>query len=332
MKTCGMDVHLRTTTAEVIDSATGVVDRTTFPTTRGALERWLRSTGPMRVVLEASTVSHWVADLVEALGHEVVVVDPTRTSAVAVAGGFKKTDGLDAGTLAWLASRDAIIPSHRPSPAMRERRRALKMRSRLLRSRGDLARTVRSFVVGQGFRPRLSRNSPFGPRIRELEGYDATEVAPMLSVIEVMDEHLKELDARLLQTAGEDVVVRRLMTVDGVGPVTASLFRVVVGDPHRFRSARQVAAYVGLVPAVYQSGATQRMGRITGRGDVMLRCSLVEAAHALMNRCRKSSNLRAWALQLKAGVGAKKAAVAVARKLCSIMWSMWMKETDFRRV
>jgi hypothetical protein len=67
-------------------------------------------------------------------------------------------------------------------------------------------------------------------------------------------------------------------------------------------------------------------------GDSMLRCSLVEAAHALMNRCRKSSNLRAWALQLKARVGTKKAAVAVARKLCGIMWSMWMKETDFRRV
>lgn len=111
MKTCGMDVHVRTTTAEVIDTGTGVVDRTTIPTTRDALERWLRSTGPIRVVLEASTVSHWVADLVEALGHEVVVVDPMRTSAVAVAGGSKKTDGLDASTLAWLASRGAEILS-----------------------------------------------------------------------------------------------------------------------------------------------------------------------------------------------------------------------------
>ncbi len=332
MKTCGMDVHIRTTTAEVIDTANGVVERTTIPTRRDALERWLRSTGTMRVVLEASTMSHWVADLVEALGHDVVVVDPNRTSAVAVAGGFKKTDGLDAATLAWLASRGAVVPSHRPSPEMRGRRRALRMRSRLIRSRGDLARTVRSFVVGQGLRPRLSRNGPFSSRIRELQGYDATEVAPLLSVIEAMDEHVKELNARLRADADEDPIVRRLMTVDGIGPVTASLFRVVIGDPRRFRSARQVAAYVGLVPAVYQSGATQRLGRITGRGDGMLRCSLVEAAQALMNRCRKSSNLRAWALQLKARVGTKKAAVAVARKLCGILWAMWMKETDFRRV
>lgn len=329
MKHCGMDVHLRSTTAQVLDPSTGVMETFNVRTHRRALTEWLSGQERMHVVLEASTVSHWVAELVEELGHDVIVVDPNRTSAVAVAGGFKKTDALDATTLAWLSSKGAIVPSHRPSPDMRARRRMLRLRLRLVRSRGDLVRTVRSLLASQGYTlPRY--RGLFTKRVRDL-GPVAGQFEALLGLIESFDLRIKEADRQLEQEARQDPVIRRLMTIDGIGPVTATAFRVVVGDPRRFRDARSVAAYVGLVPAVYRSGSADRLGRITGRGDRILRACLVEAAQSLLNICKKDSELRDWGLALKLRVGSKKAAVAVARKYCSIMWSMWMKETDFRR-
>ena len=113
MRHCGMDVHLRSTTVETLDADSGEVCRRVLRTDRETLRRWLMMEPPMRVVLEAGASSHWVAETVEELGHEVVVVDPRRTSAVAVAGGCKKTDALDASTLAWLSSKGALVPSFR---------------------------------------------------------------------------------------------------------------------------------------------------------------------------------------------------------------------------
>jgi transposase len=330
MKHCGMDVHLRSTTAQVLDPSTGVIESVTVRTHRRALTEWLEGAERMHVVLEASTASHWVADLVEELGHDVVVVDPNRTSAVAVAGGYKKTDALDASTLAWLSSKGAIVPSHRPSAEIRARKRVLRLRTRIVRSRGDLVRTVRSLLASQGFTLPQWRGL-FTKRVRQLGAPIAGQFEAVLALIDAFEEKIRDIDRNLEHEAKEDPVVRRLMTVDGIGPVTATAFRVVIGEPHRFHDARSVAAYVGLVPAVYSSGDRERIGHITCRGDPLLRAYLVEAAHSLLNSCKKGSDLRDWALGLKARVGTKKAAVAVARKYCSIMWSMWMKETDFRR-
>jgi len=313
----------------VLDPSTGAMEMVSIRTHRRALTEWLGDKEPMHVVLEASTVSHWVAELVEELGHEVVVVDPNRTSAVAVAGGYKKTDALDAATLAWLSSKGAIVASHRPSAELRARRRTLRLRNRLVRSRGDLVRTIRSLLAGQGYTlPRW--RGLFTNRVRAL-GPVAVQFEPLLTLIESFDIRIREIDRQLEHEAKQDAIVRRLMTVDGVGPITATAFRVVIADPHRFKDARSVGAYVGLVPAVYSSGSAERVGHITCRGDRLLRAYLVEAAQSLLHACKKGSELRAWGLAVAARVGTRKAVVAVARKYCSIMWSMWMKETDFRR-
>ncbi len=128
-----------------------------------------------------------------------------------------------------------------------------------------------------------------------------------------------------------DAVVRRLMTADGVGPLVASAYRVVIEDAKRFRSGREVAAYVGLTPSVHSSGSRERLGRISKRGDKMLRTLLIEGALVVLNRCRQHSELQDWGRKLRQRVGQKKAAVAVARKLCAVLWAMWKKEADFKR-
>lgn len=182
MRHCGMDVHLRSTTVETLDLETGEVSRRVLRTDRESLRQWLSGEPRMRVVLESGSSSHWVAEAVEELGHEVVVVDPRRTSAVAVAGGCKKTDALDAATLAWLSSKDALVPSYRSSPAMREWRRLLTTRQRLVRSRGDLVRTVRAALASQGIVLPRRRPATFVARVRELP--EAAPLAGLLQVIE----------------------------------------------------------------------------------------------------------------------------------------------------
>jgi transposase len=329
MKHCGMDVHLRSTTVETFNAETGEVSRRVLRTEKEALRRWLSEEPRMRVVLESGASSHWVAEAVEELGHEVVVVDPRRTSAVAVAGGCKKTDALDASTLAWLSSKGALVPSFRSSPAMREWRRLLTTRQRMVRSRGDLVRTVRSALAAQGIVLPLRRCASFVVRVRELP--EALPLAGMLQVIDALEEQIALADRDVVARAKADPVVRRLMTTDGVGPLVASAYRVVIEDAHRFRSGREVAAYVGLTPVVHNSGNQERLGSISKRGDKLLRTLLIEAALVLLNRCRKPSQLQAWGRQVRARVGQKKAAVAVARKLCAVLWAMWRRESDFKR-
>lgn len=332
MRHCGMDVHLRSTTIEVLDPASGVLERDTLPTRREALRRWFGGRDRMQVALEASGVSHWVAEVIEQLGHEVVVVDPLRTSAVAVAGGYKKTDALDAATLAWLSCKGAVVPSFRSSVASRQLRRMLAVRSRLLRSRADMVRTVRGLLAGEGIvLPRGRKQTGFSAALRRTGGVDISSYAPLLLTIDVLDEHIRAANRRVEEAANADRVARLLMTADGVGPISALAFRALIEDPRRFRNARQVAAYLGLTPAVYNSARTKRLGRITKRGDKFVRATLVEAANSLLNACRKPSDVRHWGLQLRTRVGPKKAAVAVARKMATIMWSMWKNEREFHR-
>lgn len=332
MKHCGMDVHVKSTTVETLDATTGEVERKQVRTDRETLRRWLQNEPRMQVVLEAGTVSHWVADVVEAAGHDVIVVDPNHTKAIAVAGGHKKTDRLDAATLAWLSSKGAVKASHRPTVETRARRQELVLRQRIVRSRADLVRAVRSAMHADGMSLSGKRRQGFPDQVREKLGGVEQEsaLAGALRSIEQLHDEAARLDAVLEQRSKDDEVVRRLMTVPGVGPVVANAYRVVIEDPSRFRHGRQVAAYLGLVPSVRQSGeATARLGSISKHGDKMMRSLLVEAAHSLLWRCRRPCELQAWGRALALRIGKRKAAVAVARKLAVMLWAIWKKGTTF---
>lgn len=334
MKHCGMDVHLQSTTAEVLDPRTGEIRHRVVATERGALKRWLASEARMRVVLEAGRSSHWVAELAEECGHEVVVVDPNRTKAVAVAGGHKKTDRLDAATLAWLSTRDALVASHRARAEDRRRRRTLTLRQRLVRCRGDLVRAVRAALAAEGIRIRGSKPRGFSGAVKNVLADDATSgvLARVLEVIDVVEENIDECDRLVDREAESDPIVKLLMTADGVGPVVGSAFRVAVGTPERFRSGREVAAYFGLTPTVYNSGESQnRLGHISRHGDRLVRSLLVQAAHTMLGARRKPSDLRAWGMRTTARVGKKKAVVALARKLSVVLWAMWKHNRPFIR-
>jgi transposase len=138
------------------------------------------------------------------------------------------------------------------------------------------------------------------------------------------------LDRRLSKLARQDVVCKRLMTIPGVGPIVSLTFKATIDDPARFKCSKAVAAHLGLTPRIYQSGEIDRSGNISKCGDKLMRHALYEAANSHLRISKKWSALRAWGIKLAKQVGAKKACVAVARKLAIIMHRMWVQETDFR--
>ena len=119
------------------------------------------------------------------------------------------------------------------------------------------------------------------------------------------------------------------MSVPGVGVVTAMAFRHTIDDPTRFRSAQTVGAYLGLTPRRKQSGELDFNGRISKWGDRLLRTYLFEAASVLLHRTQRWSALKAWGMRLMKRVGAKKAKVAVARKIAVILHCIWTDGTSF---
>ena len=111
--------------------------------------------------------------------------------------------------------------------------------------------------------------------------------------------------------------------------MVSSAYAATLDNPHRFERGAQVAAYLGLVPSIHQSGEVERRGRITKEGDALVRWLLIEAAHVLLTRSRADSALKRWGKDIEKRKGAAKAKVAVARKLAIILHRMWVTNTPF---
>jgi len=127
-----------------------------------------------------------------------------------------------------------------------------------------------------------------------------------------------------------DPVCKLLMSVPGVGPVTALSFKAGVDDPGRFKSSRTVAAHFGLTPRRFQSGESDNPGHISRAGDADVRSALYVAAHSLLTRNEQWSSLKAWGMRLAKTRGHRRAVIAVARKLAVILHRMWTDGTAFR--
>ena len=129
--------------------------------------------------------------------------------------------------------------------------------------------------------------------------------------------------------AQSDAVCERLMSVPGVGPITALTFICSIEDPARFAHGCDVGAYAGLVPRRFQSGERDSQGHISRAGDGNLRHTLYEAANNLLSRVKKPFALQTWGKALAVTKGAKRARVAVARKLATLLHKLWSSNERF---
>lgn len=331
MEKIGIDVH-KVASQVCIQAEDGTVLERRIATTHAAFAKLLGARPRARIVLEASTESEWVAQSLEALGHEVIVADPNFAPMYATRSRKIKTDRRDARALCEACALGAYRPAHRSSATARERRAQMAVRDALVGSRSKYISVVRALVRQEGHRLSSGSARTFAARVQAqpLPAALQTRIAPLVTAIAALTDQLAAIDQALVQLVRTDAIAPRLCTAPGIGPVTAITFGAVLDNVGRFGSAKEVRAYLGLVPREYSSGEHNHRGRITKAGHRRLRALLVEAAWSILRSERAETEaVRAWALRIAARRGKRIAAVALARKLAGILYAMWRDGSDF---
>lgn len=290
------------------------------------------------VVMEACSCSGWVSDICDELGLATLVCS-THEDAWRWRNVRRKTDRDDALKLARLAAGGELKPTYVPKPEMREYRGLIKHRKNTVNRVNRLKNSIRALFVRRGIVIDRGEKTWFTGR-KLLDSYRKPllecsmnelwqgELDQLLMQLDAVTELLLVTERKLNAIAKADARVQRLLQIDGVGRVTAEAIVCAIDDASRFKNARQVSAYAGLVPRQYQSGETDRRGRITKRGCRLLRTLLVECAWCSL---RYNEWSRATYARIHGGkkVRRKKAAVALARKILVVAWAMLRDESDY---
>ena len=330
----GLDVSLEETAICVVDGTGRIVKEVRAASEPEALIAALRATGlPLeRVGLEACSLTAWLHDELRSAGLPAVCIE-TRQANATMKTMPNKTDRNDARALAQIMRTGWFRPVHVKSRPCRLWRSLLVARRTVLNEMRSIENVVRAVLRESGVKLGTPARAAFAGRVRELTGDDALLmplVEPLLAILATMGDQLARLTKQVLDITRQEEVCRRLMSVPGVGPITALAFRATIDRPDRFRRSRDVGAHLGLTPARYQSGETDISGKVSRCGDELARTALYEAAHTLLVRSRKWSALRAWGMKVAKARGMARARVAVARKLAVILHRMWSDETEFR--
>ena len=286
-----------------------------------------------RVGFEAGTMSQHLFFGLQALGFDVVCMEARQVNA-ALSAMRNKTDKNDARGIAQVLRTGWFSPVHMKSRKAHGQRALLSTRKALLNKTIDLANEVRGLLKIFGIRlPKSVSHGSFDSIVRpmiEIDDVLTHALLPLLDARVALYHHYLELDRRVKRAASRDEVCMRMMTVPGVGPVTALTFKAAVDDPARFNSSRTVGAHFGLTPRRYQSGEVDNPGRISRAGDRDVRSTLYSAANAMLTRTMAGSSLKSWGMRLMRTKGRRRAVVAVARKLAVLLHRMWINGTEFR--
>ncbi|WP_082364768.1 IS110 family transposase [Novosphingobium sp. AAP93] len=199
--------------------------------------------------------------------------------------------------------------------------------------RTRLSNMVRGVLKTFSLLPGAGRGLRFDRRVEAMIE-DVPEVAlivrPLLVTWRQFREQIAVFDAFVQRRVRADATCRLLMTVPGIGALSALAFVSTIEDPGRFSRSRSVGAHLGLTPRRYQSGEIDRSGHISGCGDVLARTLMYEAAIVILHRVKRPLHLKDWALAIAERAGPGKARVALARKLSVILHSVWRSGESFR--
>jgi transposase len=330
----GIDVSLERSSVCVVDSTGRIVREAKVASEPEALVGFFRQLGlPLtRIGLEAGPLSQWLHAGLTETGFEAVLLE-TRQVKAALSAMIVKTDRKDARGIAQLLRMGWFRPVHRKSPPAQEIRALLVGRKLLQGKLVDVELSIRGLLRGFGLKLGEVSKDRFAARVRELVAGQAMlerVVEPMLRAREALRTEYQVLHRAMLAIVRGDAVCRRLMTVPGVGALVAITFTTAVDDPTRFRRSRAVGAHFGLTPKKYQSGETDVTGGISRAGDVMVRTALYEAANVMLTRTSRFSALKRWGLEVAGRRGVKRARVALARKLATVLHRMWVDGSSFR--
>lgn len=289
---------------------------------------------PCLIGIEAcATAHHWARQL-QAFGHEVRLMPPAYVKAYVKR---NKNDAADAEAICEAVTRPTMrfVPiksADAQSVLMLHRARQL-----LVRQRTAQVSAMRAHLAEYGVIAPKGR-----AHVRELVEALASGTAPIPDLarqtlllipdmIEGLSQQIRAIEIELMRWHRATIASRRLETIPGIGFITATALAATVGDARVFRSGRQFAAWLGLVPKQHSSGGKERMGGISKMGDRYLRHLLVVGATAVLRYTRrKTTTVSIWADRLLERKPARLVSVAVANKMARIAWAVMTREEDYR--
>lgn len=295
---------------------------------RGEVLRFFAEQAPCLVGIEACGASHHWARRIGGLGHDVRLLAPIDVKPYVKRG--RKNDAADAAAICEAVTR----PHMRFVPVKSPEAQAVlvlhRTRDLMVRQRTTLICALRSHLAEFGLVTARGK-SGFAKLRESLEAADG-ETPPELALealrliaaqIDDADAKIAALEKKIVARHREDEASRRLATVPGVGPITASAIAAAVPDASAFKSGRQFAAWLGLVPGQNSTGGKERLGRITKSGDRYLRRLLVIGATGLIRYKRRViPGGLAWVTRLLAKKPVRLVTVALANKMARILWAI----------
>jgi transposase len=304
--------------------------------TRRQLLGLLAKLEPCLVGMEACGSAHHWAREIEQLGHTVKLMSPQFVKPYRKG---NKNDPNDAEAICEAVTRPSMRFVPIKSGAQQEIQALHRVREQLLKSRTALVNQVRGLLGEHGIvAPRgiahLRRllielvAEPAGHRLSGLLGETLAEIAERLRFF---DQRIRAYDLRIERVFAHDERCQRLAKVEGVGPLVATALVAAVGNAREFRSGRELAAWLGLVPRQHSSGNRTLLLGISKRGDRYLRTLLIHGARSALCRVDRRSDQRSlWASRLKFKRGFNVAAVALANKNARIIWALLTRGDNYR--
>jgi transposase len=301
---------------------------------REALEPFLRKQPPALIGMEACGSAHHWGRVISALGHEVRLMHAKYVKAYVKRG---KSDLRDAEAICEAVQRPNMRFVPIKSVEQQTARSLERARELLVKQRTQLKNAVRGLLAEIGIVAAASQ-AGFETLAAQVDAGDGAIPAPLLCALKPLVEqwralqaHSDELETRLVKRAKSDERMRRLMKIPGVGPLTAHALVTAIGDPRRFRTGRDFAAWVGLTPLTDSSAEKTRIGHISRQGDHSLRRLMVlGAANMARHTKAKPREARAWLLGVMARRPVKVAMVAQAAKNARIAWALLCSGEDYR--
>lgn len=330
----GLDVSADTTSVCVVDETGKIVREGKVESSPKSIAKFLSKEKRRcaAIGLEAGSISQWLFRELQQSKFPVTCIEARHAHSVLKAR-LNKTDRNDARGIAQLM-RFGLYKAVHVKPVDGQLIKMLLTSRRFLQQKLIATeQCIRSFlhsfgiklghVTRKAYQERVQKLIAKQPAVREI-------IRPLLAVRQVLDEQFAAVHKRVLVAAQSDEICNLLMTVPGVGPLVALVYRSAVDEPTRFKRSRSLGAHFGLTPRTYQSGGTDNRGSISQFGDTYLRHILRAASSVILRPNTKTSPLKVWATRILERRGVKIARTAVARRLAVILHRIWIDRSPYR--
>lgn len=329
----GLDIHSKVFAVCVLDAGGRITQQARLRKLDQLLTLLGKIDGPFELTFEASCgYGRWF-ELFAKYASRVVVAHPGALRNIFRT--KRKNDRIDAEKLARMLALDLIPPVHVPSPDVRAWRELINFRCGLIKKRTRAKNEIRAILRALGIptprKPGLWTKAGLNwlKSFEPVQDLQRIKLRQLIAEIEALTGHLQEVEVELARFSQDNPAVWQLQTIPGVGLRTAEAVVAFLDDPHRFKNAKKVGAYFGLVPCQDQSADKNRLGHITQEGPSVVRGLLTEAAWQAVRRSPTVKS-RFERFQRNDKERKKIALVATAHYLVRVMWSMLTNGTIWR--